>query len=148
MFDTWVLNRDRHFPDPAVRKPNHANVFLAYLDGTPARLGLVAMDHTHCFDNGQIHRRLSQIGFVKDERIYGLFAAFVPHLQPLSADAIAERLKRLTREQVESMIEEVPAAWQVDEAAAEAWADLLIGRAAFVAEHLPGRLAAERARGR
>lgn len=76
VFDTWVRNRDRHYPDYDARKPNYDNVYFASLQHAPAKYRLVAMDHTHCFDNGQLHGKLARIDFVQDEKVYGLFPEF------------------------------------------------------------------------
>ncbi len=78
VFDTWTRNWDRYSPDG--RRINRDNVFLR--EDTPqGRFQLKAIDHTHCFTWGrELTRRLSNIEFVKDREVYGLFPEFRPFL--------------------------------------------------------------------
>lgn len=135
--DTWVRNRDRRHPDRGVRKPNYGNVFLAEVEDSPDRFRLVAMDHTHCFDNGNLHAKLANIDNVRDPLVYGLFPQFIPYMNPLIAAAAAAKLKTLEKADVVSIIQEVPAQWEVDQRARDVWAELIFQRA----RHLAGTLA-------
>jgi hypothetical protein len=140
LFDTWVRNRDRHHPDPSVRKPNYGNVYFTEVEGGPHAYRLIAMDHTHCFDNVQLHAKLANIDLVKDELIYGLFPAFVRLMSPIIVATACARLKMLVAEEVRAIINEVPKEWNVDLAARDAWHRLVCDRATFVAEDFPDRL--------
>jgi hypothetical protein len=83
VYDTWTLNCDRHPADLAARKPNYDNVFLEDIrDSQPTQSRLIAVDHTHCFTCGRdLDANTAQIGRVKDERLYGLFPAFVSRIR-------------------------------------------------------------------
>jgi hypothetical protein len=136
VFDTWILNRDRHFPDHDVRKPNHGNVYFAAIERDDAKHRLVAMDHTHCFDNGQLHNRLGNIQYVKDEKVYGLFPEFLARISPITLAAPLSRLRDATKQDVEPIIAQVPREWEVDIAARAAWLELIVHRAHYLAENL------------
>lgn len=139
-FDTWVLNRDRYLPDPVRPKANYGNVFLAEHPKAREAYELVAMDHTHCFDNGQLHRRLSQIGSVKDDRVYGLFPQFRAWIKPEFVWPAVTRLKAVTAAVVGPFIAEVPDRWGLDTETRVAWRDQIVGRARHLGEHLPDML--------
>jgi hypothetical protein len=136
-FDTWVLNRDRYLPDPVRPKANYGNVFLAEYPKAKEMYELVAMDHTHCFDNGQLHRRLSQIGSVKDDRVYGLFPQFRGWVDPAVIRATVTRLKAVTAAMVEPFIADVPDRWGLDAETRVAWREQIVGRARHLGDHLP-----------
>jgi hypothetical protein len=139
VFDTWALNRDRHYPDYSARKPNYDNVYFATAERDD-EYRLVAMDHTHCFDNGQLHNRLGNIQYVKDERVYGLFPEFFTRISSVTLAAPLGRLKAAAREMVEPILAQVPREWEVDEVSRAAWLELIVGRAQYLAENLAGAI--------
>lgn len=136
VFDTWVRNGDRHPPDPATRKPNYANVYLADTD-RPGRSRLLAIDHTHCFNAGRdLNERLGDIGNVKDEATYGLFPVFLRFIDTGELHWCMSLLRSVTREQVEAVIARLPREWLVDARGASALAAQIHARAAFVADRI------------
>lgn len=146
VFDTWVRNCDRHPPDLTTRRPNYANVYLADTD-RQGRSRLVAIDHTHCFDCGRdLTARLAEIDQVRDERTYGLFPAFEPFIDIGELHWCMSLLRSLTQEQVNGIVSRIPTEWQVESRAATAIVDMVLGRAAFVADRIssgwPVRMAA------
>jgi hypothetical protein len=142
-FDCWVLNRDRYLPDAEKPKANYGNVFLADLAGVKGNRLLTAMDHTHCFDNGQLNTRLSQIDLVKEGRVFGMFPAFRSRIQPVELVAAVAKLKTVSAEEIATIIAEVPDRWGVDAAIRKAWCEQIVNRARFLAEELPGMIARE-----
>lgn len=136
-FDTWILNRDRYYPIPGVRDPNYGNVYFAEDASGADRFRLFAMDHTHCFNNGVLDKRLAQIDFVKDEKVYGMFPEFVDFIDLGAKTAAAEPLREVDGGMIQPILNEVPAEWEVDITVRAAWKDLIVGRAGFLGEKLP-----------
>lgn len=136
VFDTWVRNCDRYPPELSVRDPNYANVYLADSD-RPGRCKLLAIDHTHCFDAGRdLTERLADIAKVKDEATYGLFPHFVPLLDDGELAWCMALLRSVSRGQVEAIVANIPAEWEVSSLAAAALVSQIHGRAAFVADRI------------
>jgi hypothetical protein len=143
VFDTWTLNCDRHPPDTATRRPNLDNVFISTERGG-GRRRVIAMDHTHCFTCGrELGANLAKIGRVKDERIYGLFPAFLPFMSSPSVKAAAVTLATVDREVVQPIVDAVPAEWEVALETRAALVNLIVQRAAFVAGSIEGKLSAK-----
>ncbi len=136
VFDTWILNRDRHPPDPATRKPNHDNVYLA--DTVRAnRWRLLAIDHTHAFTGeDSLGARLAHISSIKDERTYGLFPEFIPFLDAGELHWAKSFLSGVNRGHVESVVSSIPEAWDVDRGARTALIELIVCRAAFLVDRI------------
>jgi hypothetical protein len=141
VFDTWTLNCDRHPPDLATRRPNKDNVFLNREGATEGRYRLTAMDHTHCFTCGSdLSERLAHISHIKDERLYGLFPAFIPRLRGEELKEATSRLRSANKATFTDIVESVPKEWTVDRRARTAWNELLFQRARYVAETVIDRL--------
>jgi hypothetical protein len=136
LFDTWVRNRDRHAPPELDRKPNYGNVFFSSRDCERDHYRLLAMDHTHVFSTeSALTRRISQIGEVRDTKIYGRFPQFVPYLNAGVLERAAEDLQRLDANLIARVIHAIPADWDLDTETREALRDFLVRRALFVAEN-------------
>lgn len=137
VFDTWTRNCDRHPPDLATRKPNRNNVFFS-VEGMPGGENrLIAMDHTHCFNCGNdLDGRLSRIGLVKDDRIYGLFPEFVPFLKDSDLrpawEAAVDQLRTLDPAWVRRIVSSIPTMWEVDSTGRTALADQICQRALHI----------------
>ncbi len=111
VFDNWVRNCDRHPTDLTMRRPNYANVFLADTD-RPERFRLYAIDHTHCFDCGRdLSHKLSNIGSIKDEGVYGLFPEFREFIDEGELAWCSAILKSVTDEQVRAIVDMLPPEW-------------------------------------
>ena len=144
VFDTWILNADRHPPDAASRRPNYDNVFLSEEDAGPERFLLKAIDHTHCLTGGRsIGADANRIDRVKDGRAYGLFPPFRPLITRKRVRSAAKRLCHLDVERVEAIIDSVPRSWEVSPPARRALLQLVCRRAAFVADNIERTLASE-----
>lgn len=144
VFDTWVLNCDRHSPiDSATatrRKPNRDNVFLSE-EAPTGQFVLKAMDHTHCFTCGrEWTHRLNRVDTIRDERVFGLFSEFRGFLMRDAVIQAADDLKGITAEIVREMANQVPKEWEVSQVAMDALVDLIVRRAAFVAETIESHL--------
>ncbi len=138
VFDTWVLNCDRHPPDTRMRRPNPDNVILTGDRAPKGRLRLVPIDHGHCFTCGRdLDARIASINMRRDERIYGLFPAFGPHMTRDGVLAARAGLNEIDQDVVRDMIGSIPAEWQVPLKAREALLELVCDRAAYLAERIP-----------
>ena len=139
VLDTWVRNCDRYAPNG--ERINQDNVFLAGLEAPLKGIRLLAIDHTHAFTCGhELTRRVANIDVVRDDRVYGLFPEFRPHLDRGAVQRYAAQLQSLTAAFVDQTIGLVPDEWQVDRRSRAAWSNLLFERARFVADHIENAL--------
>ena len=148
VFDTWTLNWDRHAPREMGRRSRPDNVFLSHEGATRGRFRLIAMDQTECFAGGpEFARGLANIDRVQDERVYGLFPAFAQQMrrhQQTQREMVrmaAGRLRQFDRATVEECIMRIPREWGVSDRIKELLADLIVGRARFIADRIEVTLA-------
>jgi hypothetical protein len=135
VFDTWLLNADRHPPEGEMRRENPDNVFLSTRDKIPEKYRILAIDHTHCLTGGaEPNRRLMSIGRIKDSRVYGLFAAFKPFLAASTVRPAVEKLAMISATVVEDILGELPPEWGIGKSAGAWVRELLLSRAQYLAE--------------
>lgn len=144
VFDTWTLNCDRHSwqGEDKVRRAriNRNNVFLSE-EAPEGQFLLTAMDHTHCFTCGrELSRKLREIAIIKDPRVFGLFPEFRKHLDRSQVKQAAKDLRRMARATAVQMSEGIPQEWEAQAEALEALTELVVARAAFVADTIEGLL--------
>jgi hypothetical protein len=144
VFDTWTLNCDRHSIPASSRmgraRVNRNNVFLSE-EAPDGQFLLKAMDHTHCFTCGKpLSRKVREIDNVKDSRVFGLFPEFRPLLDRGLVKVAVRDLQRMDRSTAVSMTQSIPGEWDVTADAVEALVDLIVGRAAFVANTIESQL--------
>ena len=144
VLDTWLRNPDRSPripPDLSPRKPNRDNVLLTREGAGARRLRLVAMDFTHAFTGGrELTRRLSQIDFVQDEGIYGLFKEFKQFVRETVVAGGAARLREMTLNTAQRVVSQIPAEWAVTPSARSAFAELIYERARWLGGTIVDRL--------
>ncbi len=144
VFDTWTLNCDRYSvpADDNVgnARVNRGNVFLS--EEAPAgHFMLKAMDHTHCFTCGrELSKKLRNIDKIRDPRVFGLFPEFRGFLDSNQVRLALSDLRTLSRAEVVRITQDVPKEWEVRTEAMNALVDLIVDRAAFVANTLEGQL--------
>ncbi len=145
VFDTWIRNRDRCAPETMGRQPRYSNVFLSKEGTARNRLRLLAIDHTHCFDTGELTSRIADIDKIRDPEIYGLFPGFTENLRRKKAifERIALELRQLDRDVLRSIIGMIPAEWDVSGEARNALEEFLYRRAEFVADTIVRRLTSQ-----
>jgi hypothetical protein len=145
VFDTWVLNCDRHCPpkEDSFDQPriNRNNVFLSAEGAPEGQFILKAIDHTHCFTCGrEWTKRLSQIDRIKEPRVFGLFPAFRTFLDRRAIIEVAANLRTVKKAEVNQMIRRIPDQWKVGEELRQAIVDLVVQRAEFVAQTIDTRI--------
>ncbi len=141
VFDTWVLNWDRHPPDES-RRPNYDNVFLSQ-EGVPRRRYLLkAMDHTHCFGcrAGELTKRIDRLDPIRDDRVFGLFPDFKRYVHPEAIEAACRRLGTVTRAVVEPIVAAIPREWEVDAEIRQKLIEQVVQRASYLTERLGEQL--------
>jgi hypothetical protein len=143
IFDTWTRNCDRHPPDLTQRRPNYDNVFLTDLtDADSGRQKLMAIDHTHCFTCGRdLDDKIANVAWVKDDRLYGMFPGFVPHVRQTDVEAGIARLRELKESFVAGIVATIPRDWEVEDTARKALTELICRRAEFVADIVLAQIA-------
>jgi len=140
IFDTWILNADRHPPDGIVRKPNRDNVFLSSEGVGGGRARLVAMDHSECFISSSraLDKKVSSIERIRDEHIYGLFPEFMPfvakHFEEVKS--AASKLANVRKSMVSDIVKTVPTCWQVSLQGEQSLVDLVKRRADFLSDRI------------
>lgn len=129
VFDTWILNRDRH----SANRQNRDNVFLS---AEADRLELLAIDHTHCFgtSGGELTERVAHLGNCRDSAVYGLFPEFKKFLNKDVVAQCAKPLGRMNETIVERIVADIPGQWQVTDNAKDALVRFVVQQATYVAE--------------
>ncbi len=141
VLDSWIRNCDRHCPARKPARVNRGNVFFSRLATREGTFRLVAMDHTHVITCGRpLTPAVSQIDFVKDETVYGLFPEFVDAIEQCDLQDACTRLAAISKAAIIDAVTAVPTGWAVDTATRHAITELLIERRNFVAESLTSRV--------
>ncbi len=148
VFDTWVRNDDRYPPvDTDGRRqsewePKRENLLLTPEDAPPKKLRLVAIDFGRGLTGGRdLPGDLTHIRAQQDEWVYGLFPEFCRFVSPGRVDAAVARLREVTHEVVQAIMNAVPKEWQVDRKAVSAVCGYTCSRAGFLADTIKARLA-------
>jgi hypothetical protein len=117
-------------------------VFLA--DATeisPGKSRLLAMDHTHCFTCGRdLDGRVARIDWVTDDRLYGLFPPFRPLVREEAVLAAIDRLQEIKEPFVAGVVNSIPSDWEVGPEARAALTELIVRRAAEVADRVLAKI--------
>jgi len=139
VLDTWILNCDRHCPEP--RRINRNNVFLARREHSHDSLTLVVMDYTHAFTCGRaLTQKLAGIDRVKSDDIYGLFPEFRKWMTAQHMQAVCDRLARISDSAIREVVDGTPDAWLEDLPLREAVERFLTGRRDYLAPDLTTRI--------
>lgn len=134
LLDTWILNHDRYgYRRDGQRRANVRNVLLQTVGrGRRQRKRLVwLIDHTHCLtrrDGGGFAARIDAIDHVQDDRLLGLFPAFVGLVTSTYAGPWIERLRSIAEADIRMILTAIPPAWEVEPAQRTALLNLLLRR--------------------
>lgn len=141
VLDTWIRNRDRHHPDPAIRRPNYDNVFFTEEGAQSGKRRLIAMDHSHCFsDREELTPQLSQAQYIRDDRCYGRFLEFLPFIERSDVRIAAGRLGSMIDQDASQFVAEIPPEWDVDSPTRTALVEFIVKRAQYVASTVENRI--------
>lgn len=139
LFDTWVRNTDRCPPGNALDpEPNYDNLVFKPV---PRGYKLVALDHTHCFTEGDLATDVGDQAITYDDRIYGLFPEFEPFLDDEGVHEAAARLSLIDDAFVRDVVRSVPREWGLTDAARDLLAITISERARHVSRNGPRVLA-------
>lgn len=142
VLDTWTLNWDRYAPSDMKKRARPDNVFLSGENATRGRFRLIAMDQTECFADGpELTARISNIPRIQDERVYGLFPAFIQCMNREVVRAASAKLGTMNRSTIKSFTDRIPREWDVNARLRGALSDLIVSRAAFLADRMVSLLA-------
>jgi len=138
LFDTWIRNADRCPPSNALDpEPRRDNLFFRTKGRT---YELIAIDHTHCFVEGDLEDEIASPDLIHDPRTYGLFPEFQGFITERAVRSAAARLRGIDVGVAREIVESVPREWGPSSAARDVWVDVIVQRGSFVAATLPDRL--------
>lgn len=141
LFDTWVRNADRCPPADALDpSPNYENLTFAPAAKT---YDIVAIDHTHCFTDGELATDISDPDVQTDERIYGFFPEFPPFLDDNRFHEEAARLGQIDYAFVREVVHSIPQEWGITVGERDMLAAVIISRAQLVSREAPRILVAQ-----
>jgi len=149
LLDTWILNHDRYgYRRDGQRRANVRNVLLQVVGtGRRRRTRLVwLIDHTHCLtrrDGDGFATKIDAIDHAQDDRLLGLFPAFVEFATCAQASPWIERLLSIAEADIRTILTAIPPAWEVETAQRSALLNLLLRRRDYLLDHwLPTMAAA------
>jgi len=135
ILDTWTRNCDRFAPDG--RRRNRDNVLFIRDTTTKKPYRLVAMDFSHAFTCGhELTKKMGDIDYVRDERLYGLFPEFRPFIARSTVTEIASKLGTFKAEDATAILGRIPSEWGLDANVRSAWGRLIVERARFLAANV------------
>lgn len=140
VFDNWILNVDRYPPDPGTRKANFGNVFLSEVGASKGKFRIIVMDHSHCLrvrNTEDLSKSIANIDYIKEERPYGVFPAFVTQLKKSFLDSALSQLGGFTESDADQVLFEIPLEWKVTSEVRVALKKFLVQRADFLVQRLP-----------
>lgn len=130
LFDSWIRNHDRAPPADALdAQCNLDNLFF-----TPVarKFDIVALDHSHCFVEGELSEEIGQPDVRSDDRICGLFPEFQPFLDEAAVRDAAQSIAEVDAASVREILGAIPAAWGVSRVTREVWLDVILDRGRLI----------------
>lgn len=132
LFDTWIRNHDRYPPDGALHtEENLDNIFFTPVD---RKFDLVALDHSHCFVEGELEDDLGAPSVHTDDRICGLFPEFQRFMHEVDVRHAASAIAAVNDTAVKEIIASVPHAWGPRRAMRDVWAEVIVARGRLIAD--------------
>ncbi len=131
LFDSWIRNHDRAPPNGALNA--ECNLDNLFFTPVARKYDLVALDHSHCFVEGELSEELSLPGVRTDDRICGLFPEFQPFMDEAAIREAAQTIADVDEEAVREIIASIPQAWGVSRATRDVWADVILARGKLIA---------------
>lgn len=143
VLDTWLINLDRFCrkPDGASRFNNPGNLLLGTSGARKGKFLIVAIDFGYALGGPSWSaRRLSAIGTIEDDTIYGCFPAFQPYMRRCWLKAVTVRLREFDEDVARGFLADVPSEWGLTSSAGDAVVEFLKRRAVHVAEKFDGMI--------
>ena len=139
LLDSWILNQDRYgYRSDGQRRVNLRNVLLQPVGRGRRRRLVWLIDHTHCLtrrDGNSFAARIDTIDHVQDDRIFGLFPAFVPLASAERAQPWIARLRSIADADLDGIISAIPLAWEVSLDQRRSLLHLLARRRDYLCNH-------------
>jgi hypothetical protein len=149
LLDTWILNHDRYgYRRDGQRRANVRNILLQTVGTVRRRRTRLVwlIDHTHCLtrrDGGGFAAKIDAIDHIQDDRLLGLFPAFVGFATSAHAGPWIERLRSIAEADIRTILTAIPPAWEVESAQRTTLLNLLLRRRDYLLDHwLPAMAAA------
>ena len=130
LFDSWIRNHDRAPPADALT--DYCNLDNLFFTPVARKYDLVALDHSHCFVEGELSAELSQPGVLTDDRICGLFPEFQPFMDEAAVRQAAQAIAEVDEASVREIVAAIPAAWEVPRATRDLWVDVIMTRGRLI----------------
>lgn len=138
VFDTWVRNSDRQPPADALDpSPRYENLIFSPV---ARKYDIIALDHTHCFTDGDLEHDIGDPEITLDERVYGFFPEFRPFLRDRDVRLAVARLSAIDVGFVREVVRSVPVEWGMSALARGRLVDTICARAERVALYVPATL--------
>ena len=138
VFDTWIRNSDRYCTqdDFGFGVENYDNVLLS---PDKRKVRMLVIDHSHALVEADFE---SEIGaaWIAEERVYGLFPEFVPHLTPQRVRKALSAVCRVDEALALRVCRSAPSEWGMTEGLAVRLARCIVERGARLAGWLPQKL--------
>ncbi len=137
VLDTWLINLDRFCrkPDGASRFNNPGNLLLTTNEAGKGRFRLVAIDFGHALSGPSWSaRRLSNIGTITDDTIYGRFPTFRAYMRRSWVETVTARLREFNEGVAGGFLADIPSECGLASGEPEAVGKFLQRRAAHTAD--------------
>ncbi len=137
VLDTWLINLDRFCrnAEGAGRFNNPGNLLLGIKEAGKGKFRIAAIDFGYALGGPSWNaRRLSAIGTIEDDTIYGCFPAFQPYMRRRWVEAVTSRLREFDEDLARGFLSGVPSEWGLTSSAGDVVVEFLKRRAVHTAE--------------
>lgn len=133
VLDTWLRNPDRYLErDGIVQRCNQRNVYFTYTT-KKGQLALCAMDFDQAIrGRTELHSSHLAEHLVADPTIYGLFPAFIGHLERKFVSKYAAAMKAVKKAEIQDIVAALPAPWLDEPSIRDLLTRFICDRSAFV----------------
>ena len=136
VFDNWIGNCDRHPPDLSTHETELRERLSCRVGECRTLQALRHRPHSLPRLRPRPDAALVEIDKVRDDRWYGLFPEFRPFIDSAELDWCKAMLRSFAENDIRGIVDSVPAAWEVGLDAKSAIVELLMGRAAHLADKM------------
>ncbi|QNL18861.1 hypothetical protein HXX25_05570 [Hyphobacterium sp. CCMP332] len=134
VLDTLICNEDRCPPPDALDpRPNWDNLFFTQ---SGQKFDLIAIDHTHCFSEGEIEEADLGPAYIENPRVFGAFPEHRSLITDEAVDRAISALEIIDARRVEEIVGSVPREWGPTKAKRDEWARAIVMRASWLQGNL------------